>query len=310
STGETGKRGPKSSTRDHFLPPVATHNRDSEKRWSFKCRHCSTCISFERTVSKNALFGDQKPQPALGNLSTHITRHHQGVSLPSHVQPGEARDISASSAKIMEGFLVDGKLNPAINTTQKNFLKIFSAWIVEDDLPWSTGETPGINRLFEFLHTRYQLPSDTTADEFPFYLASVTLDNAAPNDVLVRALSTLLRKNFDIQFHPENSQIRCLAHVVNLVVQKILAAIDEADDPGTKDDYIPNKDLPIHYDPDDDDDLNQMEQETFPEPATPEAVAAEATAENDEDAAGDLLSVLGPKFAKLSPLQKVCSCCF
>ncbi|KAJ6627732.1 hypothetical protein B0H10DRAFT_1665563, partial [Mycena sp. CBHHK59/15] len=44
----------------------------------------------------------------------------------------------------------------------KNFLKIFAAWTIEDDLPFSTGEMPGINRLFEFLHAHYQLPSDTT----------------------------------------------------------------------------------------------------------------------------------------------------
>ncbi|KAF8189138.1 hypothetical protein K438DRAFT_2145039, partial [Mycena galopus ATCC 62051] len=44
----------------------------------------------------------------------------------------------------------------------KNFFKIFSAWIIEDDLPFATGETPGIQRLFAFLQTRYGLPSDTT----------------------------------------------------------------------------------------------------------------------------------------------------
>ncbi|KAF8144648.1 hypothetical protein K438DRAFT_1858102, partial [Mycena galopus ATCC 62051] len=62
----------------------------------------------------------------------------------------------------MEDFLLDGKLNPIINSTQGNFLKIFSAWIIEDDLAFTTGETEGINRLFQFLRTRFLLPSDTT----------------------------------------------------------------------------------------------------------------------------------------------------
>ncbi|KAJ7084205.1 hypothetical protein C8R44DRAFT_721855, partial [Mycena epipterygia] len=62
----------------------------------------------------------------------------------------------------MEDFLLDGKLNPVINTTQKNFLKIFAARIIEDDLAFTTGKTDGIHRLFEFLESRYQLPSDTT----------------------------------------------------------------------------------------------------------------------------------------------------
>lgn len=40
------------------------------------------------------------------------------------------------------------------------------------------------------------------------YMIALTLDNAAPNDVFVRALSRILRENFAIQFVPENSQIR------------------------------------------------------------------------------------------------------
>ncbi|KAJ6625138.1 hypothetical protein B0H10DRAFT_2212148 [Mycena sp. CBHHK59/15] len=135
----SGKRGLKSTTRDHFFPPVVV----------------------TRTVSKNQLFGDEDPQPALGNLAMHYKKH-AGAPLPDDVEPGVTRGISAASAKIMEDFLVEGKLNPTINTTQKNFYKIFSAWIIEDDLLFSTGETVGINRLFRFMHSRYELPSDTT----------------------------------------------------------------------------------------------------------------------------------------------------
>ncbi|KAJ6568135.1 hypothetical protein B0H10DRAFT_1830041 [Mycena sp. CBHHK59/15] len=62
----------------------------------------------------------------------------------------------------MEEFLIKGKLNPVTNSTQNNFLKIFAAWIIEDDLMFTTGETEGINRLFKFLQTCYQLPSNTT----------------------------------------------------------------------------------------------------------------------------------------------------
>jgi hypothetical protein len=119
-------------------------------------------ITFKRKVGKKQLFGDEQPAPNLGNLSTHCRQRHDGIPVPSDVQPGETRDISASSAKIMADFLVEGKLNPAINSTQKNFLKVVAAWIIEDDLPFTTGETPGIKRLFAFLQTHYILPSDTT----------------------------------------------------------------------------------------------------------------------------------------------------
>ncbi|KAF8175291.1 hypothetical protein K438DRAFT_95093 [Mycena galopus ATCC 62051] len=156
-----GKRGPKSQTRDHFWPPVAV-NTNGEKCWSFQCRHCKHPVTFKRAVGKNQLFSDEKPAPALGNLATHYKMFHHGVPAPSDVQPGETRGVSASSTKIMADFLVEGKLNPAINSTQKNFFKIFSAWIIEDDLPFATGETPGIQRLFAFRQTRYGLPSDTT----------------------------------------------------------------------------------------------------------------------------------------------------
>ncbi|KAJ6613220.1 hypothetical protein B0H10DRAFT_1628930, partial [Mycena sp. CBHHK59/15] len=187
----------------------------------------------------STLFGNDKPAPALGNLSTHLSDKHKGLSLPSDAKPGETIGISEASAKIIQDFLVDGKLNPVINLTQANFLKIFAAWIIEDDLAFTTGETDGINRLFQFLQTRYQLPTDTTYIHLMMlvYLIAVTLDNAAPNNVLIRTLSRLLQEKFDLQFVPDNSQIRCLAHVVNLVVQKILATLDEVSDPDVQDDY-------------------------------------------------------------------------
>ncbi|KAJ7676984.1 hypothetical protein DFH06DRAFT_976182 [Mycena polygramma] len=103
-------------------------------------------------------------------------------------------------------------------------------------------------------------------------------------------------EKFDIQFVPGNSQIRCLAHVVNLVVQKLLHELDEAEDPETADDYVPNKDLPFHYDPARDPELIELEREVF-------TVDDEEVTEED-DAAG-LLAALGSDFEKLSPLKRL-----
>ena len=63
------------------------------------------------------------------------------------------------------------------------------------------------------------------------------MDNASTNDVLAHTLGILLLKRYKIHFSPENGQIRCLAHVVNLVqvVQKILHELFEADDPALQD---------------------------------------------------------------------------
>ena len=52
-----------------------------------------------------------------------------------------------------------------------------------------------------------------------------------------------------------------MAHVVNLIVQAILAELNEANDPEQDDYYIPNKHIPFHYDPDDDEEVQQMENE-------------------------------------------------
>jgi hypothetical protein len=62
----------------------------------------------------------------------------------------------------MEEFLLNGKLNPKLDPTRKGFLQLFAAWILEQDLPFTTGETPGLKVLFEYLQIKFVLPSDTT----------------------------------------------------------------------------------------------------------------------------------------------------
>ncbi|KAJ7019085.1 hypothetical protein C8F04DRAFT_976168, partial [Mycena alexandri] len=159
---EGGKRGPKTQTRAHFRLPIATKEK-GEKRWVFQCRHagCKTRLGFRRTVGSDKMFADESPAPKLGNLATHVKQFHFGVPPPADA-PGQTRNPSASAARLMGDWLEEGKLNPIINTTQSNFLKVFAAWIIEDDLAFTTGETDGIQRLFTFMQTRYLLPSDTT----------------------------------------------------------------------------------------------------------------------------------------------------
>ncbi|KAF8996454.1 hypothetical protein BDQ17DRAFT_1185561, partial [Cyathus striatus] len=41
------------------------------------------------------------------------------------------------------------------------FLRIFAAWILDDDLPWTTGESNMLSNLFKYLKISYALPSDT-----------------------------------------------------------------------------------------------------------------------------------------------------
>lgn len=62
----------------------------------------------------------------------------------------------------MDDFLKEGLLHPHKDPTQKGFLKHFAAWLLEDDLPFDSGESLGIARLFRYLQVRFQLPTDTT----------------------------------------------------------------------------------------------------------------------------------------------------
>lgn len=62
----------------------------------------------------------------------------------------------------MEDYLREGALNPALDPTQKGFYCVFAAWILEDDLAFTTGESEGLNRLFKYMKVQFKLPSDTT----------------------------------------------------------------------------------------------------------------------------------------------------
>ena len=111
------------------------------------------------------------------------------------------------------------------------------------------------------------------------------MDNATVNDVLARTLTGLLMQKYGIHFSPENGQIRCLAHVVNLVVQKILASLIDADDLDDNDWYLLHKFLPFHYEVDDDEELNAMEDgETV---AGDEKAASEASEEEKDEPVPD-----------------------
>jgi hypothetical protein len=100
------------------------------------------------------------------------------------------------------------------------------------------------------------------SDSRSLYFLAMCMDNASVCDVLARAAGIMLLKKYGLQFHPQNAHIRCLAHVVNLIVQCLLSSLNEADDPEKDDYYIPNKHLPFHYDADDDEEVQQMEGES------------------------------------------------
>jgi hypothetical protein len=65
-------------------------------------------------------------------------------------------------SKFLRDWLDRAKDNPEVRATQKGFLRIFVAWILEENLPWTTGEAPMLAALFRYIEAKYKLPSDTT----------------------------------------------------------------------------------------------------------------------------------------------------
>ena len=92
---------------------------------------CSSERSFQRTVNSKS-FEDEKQQPAPGNLNLHTKGKHSEAAAvamataactdqsphgSSLITPVSSNIVA--SAKIMEEFLKEGKLNPKLEPMQK-----------------------------------------------------------------------------------------------------------------------------------------------------------------------------------------------
>ena len=92
------------------------------------------------------------------------------------------------------------------------------------------------------------------------YMISLTTDNTSVNDVIIEVTGQIILQKYNVPYTPD-MHIRCIAHVVNLIVQAFLAAMDEADSPDDIDYFLLHKESPIHYDPDDNEDHTAIESE-------------------------------------------------
>ncbi|KAJ3914886.1 hypothetical protein F5877DRAFT_49611, partial [Lentinula edodes] len=164
------RRGPSNASMQHFHEPVAVMDKKKGARWEFKCRYCECVRSVERTVKgPKVSFDDEGKLPKLNNLATH-SNECRGKSKPQErSDEGNGTEQSTAeglnlkrSADLMRNYLKDGELNPEALTTERGFLRLFAAWILDEDLPWTTGEAPSLRLLFKYLKVRYMLPSDTT----------------------------------------------------------------------------------------------------------------------------------------------------
>ena len=113
---------------------------------------------------------------------------------------------------------------------------------------------------------------------------------------MIATVARILLAKYGIPQSP-NLHIRCICHVVNLVVQAILATLGEVDNPDEIDYYSLNKEQPFHLDIDADPDQVELDNEEFEDRAEGEVADWEnITMEEDEKMK-----------ATESPLSKVCS---
>ena len=75
------------------------------------------------------------------------------------------------------------------------------------------------------------------------------MDNASANSVLCETLRQILQQKYDIHFDEQNGQVRCFAHALNRVAQKILSVLGDCEDPESVDYFHKNRHLPQHYNP-------------------------------------------------------------
>ncbi|KAJ3771490.1 hypothetical protein FB446DRAFT_645122, partial [Lentinula raphanica] len=165
---ERSRRGPKTDTL-HFWSERLV-KEDGKLKWEFKCKLCKTKITkrrFPATVGCQT-FEDEHPKPNISNLTLHLKSAHPDRNQVTEVSE-DTPDPLAASAAFLHSFIDKGKLNPAVEPTEKGFYQMFSAWVFEEGLPFTTGESPALRRLFEYLHVAFTPPTDTTAiDEWTF----------------------------------------------------------------------------------------------------------------------------------------------
>ncbi|KAJ2922967.1 hypothetical protein H1R20_g14147, partial [Candolleomyces eurysporus] len=354
SRNEGARRGPLNKSMQHFHDPEPViESKSGMKQWEFRCKHCTCIRRVKRTINGQDITFDMEPVlPKLSNLATHskdckgLLTANSAASASSSAPKSEGYHLK-QSAELMERYLKEGELNPMITPTNKGFRRIFAAWILDEDLPWTTGEAPLLRHLFAYLKITHTLPSDTSvrnelahifADlhgkvvkEFatikskiayatdtwtnrqmiytfactiasfidddwnliervidfkplesrehegyhaarafvqetycipPNYFIALATDNATVNDVIFQTAARYLLSLYNI---PENTDrhIRCLAHVINLVVQAMMASLDEADpcdDFSDDNDYfLLHKDAPIYYNVAEDEAQNELE---------------------------------------------------
>jgi hypothetical protein len=52
-------------------------------------------------------------------------------------------------------FMEEGLMNPMPQQTQSGFIRVFTEFLILEDLPWNMGEAPSLKRLFHFINVSF-----------------------------------------------------------------------------------------------------------------------------------------------------------
>ncbi|KAF5372081.1 hypothetical protein D9758_005095 [Tetrapyrgos nigripes] len=152
-----GRRGPMSDTLDYFSQP-----KQKNGTWVFSCKICNLIRSVPAMPGCSSYY-DENPRPSLSNFTSHVKQHRNKGEIKEGKNDKEIpEEMGQGSQKVMEQFLKAGKENPGNKPTYQGFLQVFSAWIFEDDLAFTVGESPACKRVFDYLKIKFKLPTDTT----------------------------------------------------------------------------------------------------------------------------------------------------
>jgi hypothetical protein len=125
-----------------------------------------------RTVDgRDISFDDEPTLPKLNNLATHSkVCLEKNAKLANSDDEAPDQDTKVAnlqrSIDMLSSYLKDGELNPAIIPDQSGFYRIFSAWVLDESLPWTTGEAKMLNKLFRYIKCDFSLPTDTTVRNY------------------------------------------------------------------------------------------------------------------------------------------------
>ncbi len=173
----------------YFFDPVPVKD-NGEKKWEFKCKTCNAYVPLIFTnqlndymrqirirrvpgtvTGANITFDDEPRLPKMSNVAGHVeqckAKNAAEFAEKEKEENGSGAPLAGqfnipSSRKLMEDYLRQGELNPAIEPTTKGFRRLFAAWILDESLPWTTGEAPSLQLLFQYLKVKFVLPVDTS----------------------------------------------------------------------------------------------------------------------------------------------------